>query len=111
MWMLSALFPCLFVAVCLYLAYVFWKKGIDLFRDKRGPASARRHYVWLKRLLLGAAISLAIGINGIILHNVLSALSGTEEKVFFFVTLGGLWAFALSTIGGMVVYLDGRRSR
>jgi uncharacterized membrane protein YdcZ (DUF606 family) len=63
----------------------------------------------LKTFLLVAGISLAVGIVGVVVHNVLYGLSEKEEPVSFFIALVALWVFVVGTIGGLVIFLKGRR--
>ncbi len=73
------------------------------------PKLADRRYKMLKVFLLVAGISVAVGIVGVILHNALYALSEIEEHVWFLIAIVGLYVFSAATIGGLVVYLIGRR--
>ena len=69
-----------------------------------------RHRKMLKVSTLVAVISLVLGIVGVILHNVLGALSETEEEhIFFLIGIVGLMVFFIAIIGGMVIFIKGRR--
>ena len=71
-----------------------------------------RHRKMLKVFTLVAVISLAVAIVGIILHGVLGALLEIEEEeVSFFIAIVGLWVFDIATIGGLVIFLKGRRKK
>jgi hypothetical protein len=50
-----------------------------------------------------------VGIVGVVLHNVLYALSGEEEAVFFSIALVGFFAFFWITIYSFYIFLKGRR--
>jgi hypothetical protein len=63
----------------------------------------------LKAFLLVAGISFAAFIVGGVLHNALSALFEIEEPISFFIALLSLAAFTMATIGGLVMFLKGRR--
>ena len=73
------------------------------------PKLAERRLKMLKVFLLVAGISFAVFIVGGVMHNVLYALSGIEEEVFFFIALFSLVPFFIGTIGGLVIFLKGRR--
>ena len=73
------------------------------------PKLAERRYKMLKVFLLVAGISLAVGIVGVILHNALYGLFEKEEPVSFFIAIVALWVFIIATIGGLVMFLKGRR--
>ncbi len=93
----------------IYLVWTVRKKKTRIFHDQMEPKSAERRLRILKVFLLVAGISLLVGIVGVILHNVLYGLSEIEEPVSFGIGLGGLFVFSIATIGGLVVYLIGRR--
>jgi len=50
-----------------------------------------------------------VGIVGVILHNALYGLFEKEEPVSFFIAIVALWVFIIATIGGLVMFLKGRR--
>jgi len=50
-----------------------------------------------------------VGIVGGILHNALYGLFEKEELVSFYIALVGLYVFIIATIGGLVIFLKGRR--
>jgi len=97
------------VGVWIYLVWMVWKKKAKIFHDQMEPKLAERRLKRLKVFLLVAGISLAAGIVGVILHNALYGLSETEEPVSFFIALVALWVFVIATIGGLVIFLRGRR--
>jgi uncharacterized membrane protein YeaQ/YmgE (transglycosylase-associated protein family) len=86
-----------------------WKKKTEIFHDQMEPRLAERRLKRLKTFLVVAGISLAVGIVGAIVHGVLSARLETEEPVSFFIALVALWVFIIATIGGLVIFLKGRR--
>ncbi len=88
---------------------VFRKKKASLFHDQAEPKLAERRYKMLKAFLLVAGISFAAFIVGGVLHNALSALFEIEEPVSFFIAFLSLVAFIISTIGGLVMFIKGRR--
>jgi len=98
------------IGVCIYLVFMVWKKKTSLFHDQVEPKLAERRYKRLKVFLLVAGISFAVAIVGIVLHGVLGALLEIEEEpVSFFIALVALWVFIIGTIGGLVIFLKGRR--
>jgi low temperature requirement protein LtrA len=97
------------IVLWIYFVWMVRKKKTNIFHDQMEPKLAERRYKMLKVFLLVAVISLAVGIVGVILHNVLSALLEKEEAVSFVIGLVGLFVFVIATIGGLVVYLIGRR--
>ena len=92
-----------------YMVWMVWRKKANIFADQMEPESAERRYKMLKVFLLVSGISLAVGIIGAVVHNVIYAVSDVEEAVFFSIGLAGLFVFAIATIGGMVTFLTGRR--
>jgi hypothetical protein len=98
------------LVVWIFLVVVVRKKKSNLFHDQVEPKLAERRYKMLKAFLLAAGISLAVGIVGVVLHNVLFGLFGIEEEepVSFFIGLVGLMAFCITTIGGLFIFLKGR---
>jgi hypothetical protein len=97
------------LAVWIYLVFVVWKKQTNIFHDQMEPKLAERRLKRLKTFLLVAGISLAVGIVGVILHNAIYGLSEIEEPVSFFIAISALWVFIIATIGGLVIFLKGRR--
>ncbi len=103
----SVAFALVVVWVC--LVWMVRKNKANLFHDQVEPKIAERRYKRLKAFLLVAAISFAVGIVGVVMHNVLYALNEVEEPVFFVIALVGLYVFILGTIGGLVIFLKGQR--
>jgi len=97
------------VGVWIYLVWMVRKKKAKIFHDQMEPKLAERRYKRLKIFLLVAGISLAVGIVGVIVHNVVFGLSEIEEPVSFHIALVGLYVFIIATIGGLVIFLKGRR--
>ena len=111
LYLVNLLTICLPLGVWIYLVWMVRKKKANLFDDQVEPKLAERRYKMLKVFLLVAGISLAVGIVGGILHNALYGLSETEEPVSFVIALVALWAFFIATIGGLVIFLRGRRKQ
>ncbi len=101
----------LVVGVWIYLVWMVWKKKIKIFHDQMEPKLAERRLKMLKALLLVAGISLVGSIVGIIVHNALYGLSEMEEPVSFVIALVALVLFTIATIGGLIIFLKGRRQQ
>jgi len=97
------------VGVWIYLVWMVRKKKTKIFHDQMEPKLAERRLKRLKTFLLVAGISLAVGIVGVILHNALYGLFEIEELVSMGMGFFGLIAFVIATIGGLVIFLKGRR--
>ena len=97
------------MGVWIYLVYMVRKKKADLFDEQMEPKIAERRLKMLKAFLLVAGISLAVGIVGAILHNALYGLLKKEEPISFFIAIVGLFGFVIATIGGLIIFLRGRR--
>jgi hypothetical protein len=97
------------VAVWIFLVWMIWKKKTGLFHDKMEPELAERQLKKLRKFILVAGISLAVGIVGVIVHNALYGLYETEEPVSFFIAIAALGVFNIATIGGLYIFLKGRR--
>ena len=97
------------IVVWIYLVWMVREKKANLFHDQVEPKIAERRLKMLKAFLLVAGISFAVFIVGTILHNAIYALTGVEELVWFFIALAGLYLFDIATIGGLVIFLKGRR--
>jgi len=99
------------IVVWVCLIWMVRKKKTNIFHDQMEPELAERRLKMLKVLLLVAGIALVVAIVGVILHNALSALSGTEEQVWFWVALVALYAFVAANTGGLIVFIKGRRKQ
>jgi len=98
------------MVVWIYLVWMVRNKKISLFHDQVEPKLAERRLKMLKAFLLVGGISFAVFIVGTILHGVLGAmLKIGEELVSFFIALAALYVFDIATIGGLVIFLKGRR--
>jgi hypothetical protein len=75
------------------------------------PELAERRLRRLKIFLRVGGISFVAGIVGVVGHNAVSALLEKEEPVFFTIGLLGLFVFFIATIGGLVIFLIGRRKQ
>ena len=97
------------IGVWIYLVWMIRKKKTNIFHDQMEQKLAERRLKRLKKFMLVAGISLAVGIVGVIVHNVLYGLYEKEELVSFFITLVALWVFNIATIGSLYIFLKGRR--
>jgi len=97
------------IAVWIYLVWMVRKKKTNIFHDQMEPKLAERRLKILKAFLLVAGISFAVFIVGVIVHNALYGLSELEEPVSFIIAISALWVFFIATIGGLVIFLKGRR--
>jgi hypothetical protein len=97
------------IAVWIYLVWMVQKKKANLFHDQVEPRIAERRLKRLKTFLLVAGMSFAVFIVGVIVHNALYGLSEIEEPVSFIIAISALWVFIIATIGGLVIFLKGRR--
>jgi polyferredoxin len=88
-----------------------WKKKTNIFHDQMEPKLAERRLKMLKAFLLVAGISFVVFIVGVVVHNVLYALSEIEEPVFFSIAIFSLVLFTIATIGSLVIFLQGRRKQ
>ncbi len=99
------------IAVWIYLVWIVRKEKTKIFHDQMEPKLAERRYKRLKTFLLVAGISFAVFIVGVIVHNALYGLSEMEEPVSFIIAISALWVFIIATIGGLVIFLKGRRKQ
>ena len=106
---MSTLIAGALIVVWIYLVWMVRKKKTNIFHDQMEPKLAERRLKMLKVFLLVAGISFAVFIVGVILHNAIYGLFEKEELVSFFIGISGLWAFIIATVGGLVIFLKGRR--
>ncbi|RZT96417.1 hypothetical protein EV201_1055 [Ancylomarina subtilis] len=93
--------------------WIYWgvmtRKRERIFHEEIEPEFARKQLKRLKILSLTASISFTIAIVGIIMHNVQSGLSGTEESFYFFIGIVASYLFILASGGGLVIFIEGRQ--
>ncbi len=100
------------IVVWIYLAWMVREKKISLFHDQVEPKLAERRYKMLKAFLLVAGISFAMFWVAVILQVVLVVIFNQPEEegpVVFFVAFFSVGVFVIATIGGLVIFLKGRR--
>ena len=106
----AAFFP--FSAVWIYLVWMVWKKKTNIFHDQMEPKLAERRLKILKAFLLVARISLAVLIVlmvGVVLYNAVYGMSEIADAVAHYIGFSSLGVFDVATIGGLVIFLKGRR--
>jgi len=97
------------VGVWIFLVWMVWKKKTNIFHDNPfEPKLAERRYKMLKTFLLVAGISLAVCI-GLTLQIAIFRPPEEEGSVFFYVAFFSVLLFVIGTIGGLVIFLKGRR--
>ncbi len=96
------------LAFWIYLG-VMYRKRKRVFHEEIEPGLAKKQLKRLKILIIAAGISFTIAIVGIIMHNVQSGLSETEESLYFFIGIVALYLFILASGGGLVIFIEGRR--
>ena len=99
--------PALVAWVC--LVWIVWKRKTSIFHDQMNPKLAERHLKRLKVFLLVAGITLVGSVVGVVGHNAVYALTEIEESVYFWIAIAALWVFVMATIGGLEIFLKGRR--
>ena len=96
------------LAFWIYLG-VMYRKRKRVFHEEIEPGLAKKQLKRLKILIIAAGISFTIAIVGIIMHNVQSGLSETEESLYFFIGIVALYLFILASGGGLVIFIKGRQ--
>ncbi len=97
------------IGVWIYLVWMVRKEKTKIFHYQMAPELAERRLRRLKIFLRVGGISFVVGIVGVVVHNVIYALTKVEESVFFTIALVGLFVFFIATIGGLVIFLIRRR--
>ena len=98
------------LGVWIYLVWMVWKKKTNIFHSQMESKLAERRYKMLKIFLLVAGLSFAAVIVSFVVQATIFGLS--EEKVSAaIVIIGGIlqMLFYVGTIGGLVIFLIGRR--
>ncbi|MBA7702348.1 hypothetical protein ES703_111112 [subsurface metagenome] len=103
------------LGVWIYLVFMVRKKKTKIFHDQVEPKIAERRLKMLKAFLLVGGISLGMLITflvGVILYNVVYGLDEMDEIADIIAHSIGfslLGVFYIATIGGLVIFLKGRR--
>jgi hypothetical protein len=108
LWMAFPFGMILALAFWIYLGVMFWKRKRVFYEDIE-PELAKKQLKRLKVLIIASGISFTVAIVGIIMHNVRSGLSETEESLYFFIGIVALYLFFLVSGGGLVIFIKGRR--
>ena len=99
--------------VWIYLVWMVWKKKVSISHDQIEPKFAERRLRWLKTFLLVAGISFAVfWVSVFPLRIVLAAIPNQPhqgERVVFLVGYSSVVLFTMATIGGLYMFLKGRR--
>ena len=98
------------LAFWIYLGVIVWKKR-RVFNDKLEQGLKVKYIKRIKTFLIAAGISFPVAIVGVIMHNVRSSSSGTEEVLYFFIGIIALYLFVLASAGGLVTFLKGRKNQ
>jgi len=97
------------IVVSIYLAWMVWKKKTQIFHDQMEPKLAERRLRMMKVSLLVAGISFVVFLASTILTRTGYPLSEEEVELSFFIAVFSLMLLAVGTIGGVVIFLIGRR--
>ncbi len=96
------------LAFWIYLG-VMYRKRKRVFHEEIEPGLAKKQLKRLKILIIAAGISFPIAIVGIIMHNVQSGLSETEESLYFLIGIVASYLFILASAGGLFIFIKGSR--
>jgi len=101
------------VGVWIFLVWMVWKKKTDIFHDQMEPKLAERRLKMLKTSLLVAGIAFAMfWISILVQVVVLVGIFGQPEEegpVVFYIAFFSFLLFVIGTIGGLGIFLKGRR--
>ena len=96
------------LAFWIYLGVMFLKRK-RVFHEEIEPQLVKKQLKKLKTLSIVAGISFIISVVGIVMHNVQSSLSETDESLYFFIGLIALYIFILASIISLVILLKARQ--
>lgn len=98
------------------LALAFWIYLLAMLRkekhvsdDKMEPKFTVKHLKRLKAFLTVGGLSLPIAIAGIVIDNMKSNTTETEESFYYLIGIIALYIFMIASAGGMVIYLKGKQ--
>ena len=98
------------LAAWIYLVYETLKKKTNLFPEQMEPELAERRLRRLKKFLMVAGISMAASIPVTLYAAIANPPEGGAAfGVVFFVLVSCAVLFNIGTIGGLVIFLKGRR--
>ena len=101
----SAIWFSIPLAVWIFLVWIVWKKKTNIFHDQMEPKLAERSLKRLKTCLLVGGMSLVMFWLNILVGNVILDKDPASYFIAYFSAV--LWVIA--TIGGLVIFLKGRR--
>ena len=93
----------------IYFVGMAWKRKAKIFYDRMEPEAAEKRYKILKVFLVISGVALAVGIIGVIVHNVIYGVTETEEVVSFFFGFIGLAVFFITAIVSLIIVFKGRQ--
>ena len=96
------------LAFWIYLGVMFWKRK-RVFHEEIEPQLAKKQLKRLKTLCIVAGISFIIAVVGVVMHNVQSSLSESEESFYFFIGIIPLYIFILTSVVSLVIFLKARQ--
>ena len=97
------------LAFWIYLGIILQKKH-SFFSPEIEVALVEKLQKRLKGLLTIAVVSLPVAIAGVIVHNVHSGKTGSEESLFFYIGIIAEYFFVLASAGGIITFLKGRQT-
>ena len=108
---IQSLIGVILLAAWIYLVYVTLKKKTNLFHEQMEPELAERRLRKLRKFLLVAGISVAAFIS-VTLYAAIVAPSeeGTASAAVFSILGFCSVLFSIGTVGGLVIFLKGRRA-
>ena len=96
--------------IWIYLAWIIWKKKINVFKDKVEPVTADKNFKRLKALLTAAGISFIVFIVAIVAHNFLIRMY-EHEFISFSITVIALYGIVIATGLSLMMYIKGHQSK
>ena len=107
---MGIIIPVILIAAWIYMVYVTLKKKTNIFHDQMEPELAERRLRRLKNFLLVPGISVAAFIPVAVYVSIVDPPEGGAAfNVVFFILLSCAVLFHIGTIGGLVIFLKGRR--
>jgi hypothetical protein len=98
------------LVVWIFLVWMVLKKKNKIFYDQMEPKLAERYYKMLKAFLLVAGISFVMIWVSILLGSYVFHLSAERmDTIILPIAFSFLGVFNISSIGGLVIFLKGRR--
>ena len=95
-------------AFWIYLGVLVFKRK-RIFHEELKPQLAKKQLKRLKTMSFVAGISFIIAVVGILMHNVRSGISESEESLYFYIGTVTLYVFILATAIGIFIFLKSRQ--